>query len=92
MEIGGLQTRYLFADELKDNEKWLVQLAGTTKQRSKKGDRELDYVTVLGTVNDLLAEYKIAVWSVTSDKPFNTDTAKTYYISKKGKFILFEPN
>lgn len=84
--MGGIKTRWLFADALAIGKEYFGELAGTGYHG------KIPYVVWIGAVEDgVVAEYQVSTWRIESDLPFDADKHGQFSIKAHGKNIFFRP-
>ena len=92
--VGGIKTRWLFADELEKGKEYLGELTGegehTCVKEETKG-QTVPYVVWVGAIDGEPAEYQLSKWRLESSEPFDASKPGKFYISRKGNNVFFKP-
>ena len=92
MEIGGIKTRWMFADDLPENKEFVGELTGVSEHQCRDGKTKMPYVVWVGALNDgITAEYQVSVWNIESKEKFEAGKPGQWKISRRNKRIFFEP-
>lgn len=93
MKVGGISTRWMFADLMKEGQRYFVRVSGSgVKKAEQKGGKDVPYVVCFGTLEDgVPCEYQIAAWRVQSKEAFDPDKGGDYVVRKVGNNVFFEP-
>jgi hypothetical protein len=90
-EVGGIRTRWLFADDLEKGKEYLVEVAGSGVHMGRTGT-EVPYVILLGPITGGESiEWQLCEWRIQSKEKFNPKEGQKFKISQLGTDVFFKP-
>jgi len=94
--VGGIRTRWLFADMLQDGKKYIGELCGVGAHKGKPTQTNLSgaivpYVVWTGALDDgIVTEYQICSWRIESKQKFDPTKVTVATISRRQNNIWLE--
>lgn len=77
---------------LEDGRKYVIETSKLITRKSKDGEKDLQFLVLVGNIDGTPREYELSVWRIESEKPFDADKPnQKFEISRKGDNIFFSP-